>query len=115
MSLVENIQELCKSKGISLSNLQKELGFGNAAIYRWDTNSPSVEKLQKVADYFNVTIDSLLARTIYVEDINNIGEETRKIIADPNSGPYILLTKKAMEKGMSPETLAKLIELYTSK
>ena len=60
LSLVDNIQELCKKRGITLSNLQKELGFGNAAIYRWNESSPSFDKLLKVAEYFKVPTDQLV-------------------------------------------------------
>ena len=60
MTVLENIQTLCKQRDISIPRLEKELGFGNGAIYKWDKNSPSIDKLQKVADYFGVTVDSLL-------------------------------------------------------
>jgi transcriptional regulator with XRE-family HTH domain len=60
MSILENIQELCKKNSISVPKLEKEIGLGNGAIYKWDKNSPSVDKLQKVADYFKVSTDYLL-------------------------------------------------------
>ncbi len=60
MSLVENIKFLCALKGTSIPKLEKELGFGRGAIYNWDTNSPSIDKVQKVADYFEVSVDDLL-------------------------------------------------------
>lgn len=69
MSIVDRIQFLCNSKGTNISNLQKELGFSSGAIYRWDTNSPSVDKLQKVADFFDVSVDSLI--TSIEKDIVN--------------------------------------------
>lgn len=62
MSIVENIRSLCKKCGISIPKVEKELGFGNGAIYNWDKNSPSIDKLQKVANYFKVSIDYLLGR-----------------------------------------------------
>jgi transcriptional regulator with XRE-family HTH domain len=63
MSLVLNIQNICKKNNISIHMLEAELEFGQGAIYKWDTNSPSVERLQKVAEYFNVTIDSLVPKS----------------------------------------------------
>lgn len=35
--------------------------IGNGVIARWETSSPTVEKLKAVADYFGVTIDCLLS------------------------------------------------------
>ena len=58
------IAQLCKEKGISVAKLERETGISNGTISRWGTSSPTVEKLEKVADYFGVTVDSLLGREI---------------------------------------------------
>lgn len=60
MSILENIQSLCREHGISIPNLEKELGLGKGSMYRWNTNSPSIDKLQKVANYFKVTLDEII-------------------------------------------------------
>ena len=56
-----NISNLCRDRGISISRLEKEMGFGNATIRGWATSSPTVEKLKAVADYFQVTVDELIS------------------------------------------------------
>lgn len=58
--ILYNIVRLCKEKGISIAKLERETGLGNATIRGWDVSSPTVEKLKMVADYFGVTVDSLL-------------------------------------------------------
>lgn len=58
--LYKNILELCKQKGIAVYRLEKELGFGNATIRGWEKSSPRLEKVKAVADYFGVSVDSLL-------------------------------------------------------
>lgn len=60
MTLVKRIQNLCSDSGTSLPKLERELGFSNGSIYKWDTNSPSANKALKVAQYFGVTVDYLL-------------------------------------------------------
>ena len=60
MSLVERIKILCKEHKTSIPKLEKELGLGNGAIYKWDVSCPGVDKVQKVAEYFDMTIDSLV-------------------------------------------------------
>ncbi len=55
-----NIKSLCDQNNVSLSRLEKELGFGNSTIAKWTQCSPSVDKLQKVAVYFGCTVDELL-------------------------------------------------------
>lgn len=59
--LYKRIQEICETNGITVSKLEKELAFSNATIRKWKTSSPSVENLKKVADYFDITVDELLA------------------------------------------------------
>lgn len=58
--LYEKIQEICDSKGITVSGLEKDLGFSNSTIRKWKNSSPSIENLKKVADYFGVTVDYFL-------------------------------------------------------
>lgn len=61
--IYENISNLCRNSGISISRLEKEMGFGNATIRGWTNSSPTVEKLKAVADYFGVTVDELLSES----------------------------------------------------
>ncbi|SDG48712.1 helix-turn-helix domain-containing protein [Desulfosporosinus hippei] len=60
MTLVGRIQELCRENNTNLKNLEVKFGFSNGAMYKWDTNIPSVDRVQKVADYFGVSIDYLV-------------------------------------------------------
>ena len=56
-----NIASLCKDRDISIAKLEREIGLGNATIRTWKTSSPSVDRLKLVADYFGVTVDSLIS------------------------------------------------------
>lgn len=60
MSIVENIKTLCKQQGTSIPKLEEELNFGNGAIYKWDTNAPGLDKVQKAAQRFGVSIEFLI-------------------------------------------------------
>ena len=62
--LLKNIRLLCSKKPVSIAKLERETGIGNGTISRWDTSSPSVENVQKVAEYFGVTVDVLLSDTL---------------------------------------------------
>ncbi|MHB8132421.1 MAG: helix-turn-helix domain-containing protein [Mobilitalea sp.] len=63
MSLVNRIQNLCKANNTSLSRLGLELGLGKSSISRWNTNTPSIDKIQKIAEYFDASVDYLLGLT----------------------------------------------------
>lgn len=60
--IYDKIKELCKQKGISINRLENECEFGNGTIRKWDTCVPAVDKVMKVADYFEVPIDYLVRK-----------------------------------------------------
>lgn len=60
MTLYERIESLRKSKGISQGDLEKELGFSNGSISKWKNGTPKPERLQKLAEYFGVTMEYLM-------------------------------------------------------
>ena len=60
MTTFERIESLRKSAGISQGKLEKELGFSNGSISKWKTSKPTTERLQKIADYFGVSIEFLM-------------------------------------------------------
>lgn len=59
--LYKKIQKICDSKGLTVSGLEKDLGFSNSTIRKWKNSSPSIENLKKVADYFGITVDELIS------------------------------------------------------
>lgn len=54
---------LADTKKTNFAEIEREVGISNGQIRRWDTSSPKIENIQKVADYFNVSVDYLLGRT----------------------------------------------------
>ncbi|AXJ12467.1 helix-turn-helix domain-containing protein [Streptococcus pluranimalium] len=62
-STFERIKTLAKSRGYSISKLEENLGLSKNAIYAIKRNQPSAERLQEIANYFNVSTDYLLGRT----------------------------------------------------
>lgn len=59
----EKIKELADKQGISLNMLEENLGFSRNTIYNMKKSTPNVERVSKIADYFNVSTDYLLGRT----------------------------------------------------
>lgn len=60
MTVYERIENLRKAEGISQGKLEKELGFSNGSISKWKTSMPTTDRLQKIADRYNVSIDYLM-------------------------------------------------------
>lgn len=62
-SLFEKIKELCQKRGISINSLEETLGYSRNTIYSMKSKKPNAERLQEIADYFNISTDYLLGRT----------------------------------------------------
>lgn len=61
--MLDTIRSLCEKRGISLKALEQALHFSENSIFRWGKHSPSIDKVEAVADYFKVSVDYLLGRT----------------------------------------------------
>lgn len=57
--MVDKIRELCKQNGTSIFKLEKQLGFGNGVIGRWDKAVPNYERLSAVASALGVSVSDL--------------------------------------------------------
>lgn len=58
--LFDNVKKLCEERKISVWRLEKDLGFSNRSISKWNESDPGIRKVQKVADYLGVPIEKLL-------------------------------------------------------
>lgn len=72
MITLERVKQLCKERGLTITKLEDKLDIPSNTIYQWKRISPSLDKLEKIADYFNVSTDYLLGRS----DIKTIQPET---------------------------------------
>lgn len=68
MTTYDVISELCKKRNLAVTALERELGFGRGSIGKLRTGSTTLERLQKIADYFDVSVNYL---TTGKEDIHN--------------------------------------------
>lgn len=68
VSILQRIKELANLKEVSLAEIERQAGLSSGSITKWDKSSPSVEKLDSVAKYLNVSVDYLLGN---VDSINN--------------------------------------------
>lgn len=62
MGLYERIKDIAKSKGYSINKLEKELGFARSSINKFNTNKPSIEKIQQIADFLDVSVDTIMGK-----------------------------------------------------
>ena len=107
----DRVKELSQKRGISLSKLEETLGLGKNSIYALKRNQPSAERLQEIADYFNVSTDYLLGRTdnpkIASDEVAGYTtEDLRKMARNAKTFDGKPLTDAAVE------AITNLIEIY---
>ena len=59
--IYDKIKEVCKSKGVSVTSVERKAGLSNGTISKWNDVSPTVDKLNAVAKVLKVKIDTLLS------------------------------------------------------
>ena len=61
----ERLKELREARGLSQAKIAEELGLSRFSVYAYEKSksSPTLDGLNILADYFDVTLDYLLGRT----------------------------------------------------
>jgi len=78
------IRELCADNGITINKLETEMGMSAGSISKWKHSiSPTIDKIARIANYFNVSID-------YVVGASEIRSTADSIANDPD---YISLQR----------------------
>ena len=102
---MENLTRIRESYGLSKYALSKTLGSKSNSIERIERgdSDPSVELLEKIADYFGVTTDYLLGRESSV-----ISEEDRQLLERIHS--LTTVQKNAVKKMIDTFAKKKIAE-----
>lgn len=96
MGLYENVKEAARLKGYSINRLEKELGFARSYISKFKTITPSADKLQKIADFLEVSVEYLMtgeqpkSQQLTSKDIKDITKDVESImqkLSDKENGP----------------------------
>lgn len=81
MELVDRIEWLCKSHGLTFNQLEKAVGL-KSTIARWKDHSPAIDKVMLVSHYFGITVSELLGETTPASsEADGLTEEEREIIS----------------------------------
>lgn len=68
----ENVKELCRERQTNITQVAKDIGMSTAAPASWKKGSiPKGETLQKIADYFSVSVDYLLRDESTLPNVSN--------------------------------------------
>ncbi|WP_203333818.1 helix-turn-helix domain-containing protein [Planococcus beigongshangi] len=87
VELSNKIKQLREERGVSPEKLAEEIGFAKSTVWAYESGKKqvSVSHLTRLADYFDVSVDSLLnreERTIDLDLQNSAGLTDYKLLLD---------------------------------
>lgn len=112
MNFYDNFKELCAKNGISPSKVGEELGIGKSSVSAWKNkkSQPTYKTLQKIADYFGVTVNKLLYEETSdaKKEVVPVGTTSRDEQSD-----YIMRALSSMPKDML-DNIEEICRLYNN-
>jgi transcriptional regulator with XRE-family HTH domain len=77
MNTVERVRKICSERGIAISKLEKECGFGNAYIAGLKKGSIPNDRLKKISQYLNLPMEYLTTG----EESSEFSDESAHLIS----------------------------------
>lgn len=106
--LYTRIRELALEKGVSLSQIERNLDFSNGSISSWKKGRASQDKILAVAKYFDVSTDYLLGRT-------NIKKESTKNLTVDEALDHAMSFNGKPISDHDREVVKSIVEAYLNK
>lgn len=107
--IYQRIRDLCKLRGLTITGLERELGFAKGSLSKIDKNKPSSERVQKLADRLGVTAEYLVTGESQADGYY-YDPETARLAQEIFDNKELGLLLSASRK-MSPDALRHLASL----
>ncbi|PGS69041.1 transcriptional regulator [Bacillus cereus] len=113
MTLFERVKDLAANQGLSIAELERKLNLSPNTLYKLKTQKPSIDRVETIAEYFNVSLDYLLGRTqkkyweLNEKDERDIQKKLEEMIEDMSNADALAFSKGS--EPMSEETKQLLI------
>lgn len=115
MDILDKVKILCKNKGVSQRKMEQDIGISNGASSKWGTSSPSIEIVQKLSNYFGVSINYLVtnecnsATMLNKRDENDIAKRLENTMADLDADEALMFFGEPLDD-MTRELLKASLE-----
>ena len=113
MSLGERIYKLRTEKEMSQGDLADALEVSRQSISKWETNGsvPELDKLVKLSEIFNVSLDELVTGKAQEHQVPPIEESAAEL---PPMEPKIIYVEKPVRQSVTPAQILGVIMLFCS-
>ena len=103
MELFYKVKNLCKEYNISVFELENHIGISRGVLYTWKKSAPSIDKVHRVAEYFDISIDYLMDHRIQGDSILHVTNSYDKTLVKK----YLELSNSENKKSVE-----QLVESY---
>lgn len=107
-------EELLKNRGITAYQVSKATGISTGSLSDWKNgrSSPKADKLQKIADYFGVSVDYLLGKTYTKKEptVKTDDDELNEYLEELKNRPEMQMLF-SLAKGASKEDVEKAVKI----
>lgn len=96
----DKLDKLCKEKSVSMTKLVLDIGMSKSAVTYWKNNdtTPKAEVLQKIADYFNVSISYFFDEEKTSPATMTEDEELQYVLEQYKNRPCLRMLFKVSDK-----------------
>lgn len=98
MIFSEKITELRKRSGLSQEQFGDKIGVSRQAVSKWEMaqSVPDINKVMLMADFFGVSVDTLLNDSLELEDVKVVPSDSvsRKLITLEDANSFFLCRKR---------------------
>ena len=104
MDILDKVKILCKNKGVSQRKMEQDIGISNGASSKWGTSSPSIEIVQKLSNYFGVSINYLVTNEcnsdtmLNKRDENDIAKRLENTMADLDADEALMFSGEPLDE-----------------
>lgn len=111
----DNFCAICKEKGLKVTNVVTELGLSSGNMTNWKKGrTPKTDVLQKIANYFDVSIDELLGNQKSLADEDEELKEYLEFLKYRPEGKMLFSVAKGCTKE-EVEQAVKIIDALRKK
>lgn len=82
MGIYERIRGLCKVNGITITGLERKLGFAKGSLCKIDNNKPSFERMSKLANALGVSMDYLMTGKVKSTPLTPYSQSEYDMVSD---------------------------------
>lgn len=111
--LFERVKTLANERKLSISELERKLNLSPNSLYKLKSQKPSIDRIESIAEFFDVSVDYILGRNseekdcegFTAKDRKDIGKRLEQIKNDLENSDGLMfsgepLTEEAMESLM---------------